>query len=206
MTPHAPSPAVSDDIAMLPELERYRQYLTVLARAQVLDRATRDRLDLSGVIQQTFLEAHAQLAQFRGSAPAAGSPELAAWLRSILSNNLADGMRGLGRAKRDATRERSLDREMEESSLRLGRLLAADQSSPSEHAQREERLVLLADAMGELPEAQREVVMLRHCQGWGLSRIADQVGRSPAAVAGLLQRGLRTLRQRLARGKRDGEL
>ena len=166
----------------------------------------RDRLDLSGIVQQTFLEAHTQIADFRGPAPASGSPELAAWLRRILANNLADGMRGLGRAKRDATRERSLDQELDDSSLRLGAFLAAAQSSPSQHAQREERAVLLADAMAELPEAQREVVLLRHCQAWSLSRIADHVGRTPAAVAGLLQRGLRTLRERLAQRERDGEL
>ena len=205
MTSQAPLPP-PNDAAVPPQLERYRQYLTILARAQVLDRGMRDRLDLSGIVQQTFLEAHTRLADFRGPAPATGSPELAAWLRSILANNLADGMRGLGRAKRDAARERALDHELDNSSLRLGAFLAAAQSSPSQHAQREERAVLLADAMAELPEAQREVVLLRHCQAWGLSRIANHVGRTPAAVAGLLQRGLRTLRERLAQRERDGDL
>jgi RNA polymerase sigma-70 factor (ECF subfamily) len=173
MKSDAPSSPANDAVAAVPQLERYRQYLTILARAQVIHRGMRDRLDLSGVVQQTFLEAHTRLADFRGAAPASGSPEFAAWLRRILANNLADGMRGLGRAKRDAARERSLDQELDHSSLRLGAFLAAAQSSPSQHAKQEERAALLADAVAELPEAQRDVVLLRHCQGWGLSRIAD---------------------------------
>src|SRR4051812_16593861 len=135
MTPQAPLHSPNDAAAAPPQLERYRQYLTMLARAHVLDRGTRDRLDLSGIVQQTFLEAHTQIPSFRGAAPAAGSPELAAWLRRILANNLAEGMRGLGRSKRDARRERSLDQELDHSSLRLGAFMAATQSSPSQHAQ-----------------------------------------------------------------------
>ena len=43
------------------EFERYRRYLMVLAASHVLDPASRDRLDLSGVVQQTFLEAHQKI-------------------------------------------------------------------------------------------------------------------------------------------------
>src|SRR5687768_4045463 len=77
------------------DLERYRSYLTVLARSQIVGPGRRDRLDLSGVVQQTLLEAHRTLHQFRGSE----SPEVAAWLRRILANNLADALRTQYRAK-----------------------------------------------------------------------------------------------------------
>lgn len=185
-----------------PDLERYRGYLELLARTHVPGAAARDRLDLSGVVQQTFLEAHQRLGQFRGASEA----EVAGWLRRILANNLADAQRAAGRQRRDTGRQRSLDEALDQSSVRLGAILAADESSPSAGAQRRDRAVLLADALAALPEAQREVVLLRHWQGWPLAKVAQHMGKSPAAAVGLLQRGLRTLRERLAEHERRGEL
>ena len=171
-----------------PGLERYRQYLLLLARSQV-DPRLRDPVDLSGVVQQTFLEAHQKLAQFRGTSP----EQLAAWLRQILAHNLADAMRGLGAAKRELRRRQSLEDAMSQSSVRLGAWLAADQSSPSQHAQGEERAMQLADALAQLPDAQREALVLQYWHSYTLAQIAEHLGRSPAAVAGLLKRGLKQL-------------
>ena len=55
----------------------------------------------------------------------------------------------------------------------------------------------LADALGRLPEAQREALVLQHWHGWSLAEIGAHLGRSPAAVAGLLHRGLTRLRELL---------
>jgi RNA polymerase sigma-70 factor (ECF subfamily) len=180
------------DPAGVPELERYRHYLMLLARSQV-DPRLRDPVDLSGVVQQTFLDAHQNLAQFRGATP----EQMAAWLRQILAHNLADAMRGLGAAKRDLRRHRSLEEAMNHSSARLGMWLAANQSSPSQHAQCEERAVLLADALAALPEFQREALVLQYWHGYSLAEIAQHLGRTPAAVAGLLKRGLKQLHELL---------
>jgi RNA polymerase sigma-70 factor (ECF subfamily) len=173
-------------------LEQFRDYLRLLARLR-LDPRLRAKLDPSDVVQQTLLEAHQGLAQFRGRTFA----ERAAWLRQILARNLANAVRDLGRDKRDVNRERSLEAAVEESASRLEAWLAAEQSSPSERAERNEEAVRLARALAALPEAQREVVVLRHCQGWSLADISRHVGRSPSAVAGLLHRGLHDLRTRL---------
>jgi RNA polymerase sigma-70 factor (ECF subfamily) len=179
----------------------------VLARTQVSDPVRRDRLDLSGVVQQTFLEAHQKIGDFRAGAPGEESAVMAGWLRQILARNLADALRGQNRAKRDAGRERSLDRELDQSSVRLGSALAdLDQSSPSQGAHRADRAVLLAAALAALPEAQREVVLLRHWDGWPLAKVAEHLGRTPASVVGLLQRGLKGLRERLAERRQEGEL
>jgi RNA polymerase sigma-70 factor (ECF subfamily) len=75
--------------------------------------------------------------------------------------------------------------------------LAADDSSPSQKAEWNEQLTRLAAALGELPEPQREVVVQRHLEGRSLAGIAQSIGRSEAAVVGLLQRGLKALRGRL---------
>ena len=88
----------------------------------------------------------------------------------------------------------------------MGAFLAADQSSPSQHLQDEERAVRLANAMAELPEAQREALVLQHWQGMSLNEIAAEMKRTPAAVAGLLKRGLKELRIRLAEPRKHGEL
>jgi DNA-directed RNA polymerase specialized sigma24 family protein len=36
---------------------------------------------------------------------------------------------------------------------------------------------------------------LHHFEGWTLEQVGDNLGRSPAAVAGLIKRALQTLRQ-----------
>src|SRR5437016_4921285 len=68
--------------------ERYRRYVTVLAQTQ-LDPRWRGKVDLSGVVQQTLLEAHQAATGLR----AKEDGQRLAWLRRILSNNLADELR-----------------------------------------------------------------------------------------------------------------
>lgn len=173
-------------------LAGYRAYLSLLARLQ-LDGRMRGKLDPSDVVQQTLLEAHAKRDQFRGTTEA----ERAAWLRQMLAHNLADAFRALGRAKRDVKRERSLDVALDASSCRLEAWLAADQSSPSQHAVKQEQQLRLADALTELPAAQRDAVVLHHLQGLSLAALARELDRSEPAVAGLLHRGLKKLRELL---------
>src|SRR6516162_7889338 len=107
-------------------------------------------------------------------------------------------LRLLGGVQRDIGRERSLEAGIEQSSARLETWLAADQSSPSQKAERNEQLLQLADALDQLPEDQREAVVLRHLKGQSLDELARQLGRSKAAVAGLLHRGFKRLQELLA--------
>jgi RNA polymerase sigma-70 factor (ECF subfamily) len=145
------------------------------------------------VVQQTLLQAYQALHQFRGRSEG----ELAAWLRQILARNLAMAVRDFARAKRDVGREQSLEAALAQSSSRLEAWLVAEQSSPSQRAERNEQALLLAEALEQLPEAQREALVLQHWQGWSLAQIGAHMGRSPEAVAGLIKRGLKQLRQLL---------
>src|SRR6516164_3236494 len=97
-----------------PSLDRFREYLVLLARVQ-MDARLRARLNLSDIVQQTLLEAYRQRDQFRGR----GDAELAAWLRQMLVHNVADAWRALGRARRDVALERSLEASLQQSSVRL---------------------------------------------------------------------------------------
>jgi RNA polymerase sigma-70 factor (ECF subfamily) len=172
-----------------PTLERFRAYLRLLARMQLGPRL-QGKLDPSDLVQQTLLQALQAIDRFRGRSDA----ELAAWLRQILAHKLTNAARELGRAKRDVGRECSLEAALEQSSARLEAWLVAEQSSPSQQAQRKEQVLRLAEALGSLPEAQREALTLHYLQGWSLEEVGRQLGRSPAAVAGLIKRGLKQLR------------
>jgi RNA polymerase sigma-70 factor, ECF subfamily len=172
--------------------ERFRDYLRLLARMQ-LGACPTGRIDPSDIVQQTLMEAFEKRDQFRG----ATSGEHAAWLRSILAHNVADALRAQGRQKRDVSHERSLELQMEESSAWLGDWLADQRSTPSEHARRHEQAILLADALARLPEHQREALVLRYWQGCSLEEIGVSLNRSTTAVAGLLKRGLKHLREQL---------
>jgi RNA polymerase sigma-70 factor (ECF subfamily) len=146
------------------------------------------------VVQQTLLEAHQALARF----PDRDTAVRAAWLRQILANNLRDEVRKFATAARDVDRERSLEAALDESSARLGKWLAAEQSSPSQRAIRHEELLRLAEALTCLPEDQRLAVELHHLKGCPLAEVAAQLGRTRGAVAALLFRALGKLRQALA--------
>ncbi len=174
-----------------PPLESYHSYLRLLTRLHLDDRL-RGKVDPSDVVQQTMLRAVQGWDQFRGAAPA----QRIAWLRQILAHVLANLRRDLHRDKRDVSREidvAALDR----SSLRLESLAPAEQTSPSDAADRAEMVLRLAAALEELPPDQREAVARHYLLGQSLAEVGEALGRSQAAVAGLLQRGLRKLRQLL---------
>jgi RNA polymerase sigma-70 factor (ECF subfamily) len=173
-------------------LARYRDYLRLLAGLHLAPRL-RTKFDASDLVQETLLKAQENREQFRGQSEA----ELAAWLRQILANQLAQALRHFSRQRRDVDLERSLEASLKESSSRLEAWLAADQSGPEQQAERNEHLQRLAFALFQLPEEQRLALELRHLQGLTVADISQQMGRSEASVAGLLRRGLKTLRDLL---------
>jgi RNA polymerase sigma-70 factor (ECF subfamily) len=169
-------------------LDQFRSYLYLLARAH-LGPNTQPDIDASDLVQRTLMDAHEKKAQFRGETDA----QQAAWLRQILTNNLADELRHQHRAKRDVSRLKPLEATIDESFCRAEGWLEARQSSPSQHVAKKEDLLRLANALTELSDLQREAVICRHLQGLSLAEVAGRLERSETAVAGLVYRGLNKL-------------
>jgi RNA polymerase sigma-70 factor (ECF subfamily) len=110
----------------------YTNYLTLLARVQ-LGRRLRGKVDDVDLVQETFLEAHRHFEGFRGTTEG----EFVSWLRQILAARLSNLLRRYyGTQGRDVRLERELADDLDQSSLTLGRALAAAQSSPSQQAAR----------------------------------------------------------------------
>lgn len=197
--PHTVSPAPEqllalarsgNDAALGELLERYRNYLRLLVRVQI-GRRLRRKVDPSDVVQQAFLDAHRGFGGFRGTAEA----ELVAWLRQIAASVIARQVRQYaGTQRREVGLERALEDEMAQSSCALDRGLMAAQSSPSWRAARREEAVLVADALAQLPEHYREVIVLRHLEGLPPDEVAERMGRTADSVRKLWARALVQLR------------
>ena len=172
-------------------LDHYRAYLGLIARLQI-GRRLEGRFDASDVVQETFLKAWEQFDQFRGST----ERELVAWLRQILANSLVDHVRRHHGQRRDVRLER-VRSDLDQSAMILAGNLISASSSPSQQASRREASVLLADALAELPEHYREVLVLRHLEQTSFEEIARRMDRTIDSVKNVWTRALLDLRQRL---------
>jgi RNA polymerase sigma-70 factor, ECF subfamily len=175
--------------------ENYRPYLQLLAQGQ-LGRHLRAKCDPSDLVQQTLLEAHRDFGAFKGT----HAPELLAWLRRILAHNLFNEARRFAARQRDASREVSLEQlqhGLEQSSLTLGRCLAASGPSPSSIVAEDEAALRLAETLARLPADYQTVLVLRVLEGRSAEEVGEQLGRSAGAVRMLQMRALTALRELL---------
>jgi RNA polymerase sigma-70 factor, ECF subfamily len=185
--------ARAGDTAALGQLfELYRNYLRLIARPMI-EGALKLKLDASDLVQETFLKAHRQFADFAGR----DEPELMAWLRRILVRTLADQAKYHRSSARNVRRQVSLEALLEQAGGAAQQALADSLPSPSSLAVRRERAVLLADALEELPADYREVFVLRNIEHIPFNEIATRMGRSPGATRVLWTRAVRRLGQLL---------
>lgn len=180
---------MSASLADAENLWRYQPYLKMLARMQ-MRRAYQSKVDQSDLVQQSLMQAVQAIDQFRGET----EDELRAWLRQILARNIYHLDRDMHRDKRDVRRERSIEDRLAQSSLRLEGWLASSSPTPSQNVAGGERVIKLSLAIEKLPEAQRDAVRLHYLEGLKLSECASRLGKTTGAVAGLLHRGMRSLR------------
>jgi RNA polymerase sigma-70 factor (ECF subfamily) len=171
-----------------------RNYLALLARAQV-ESWMQAKVDASDLVQQTLLEAYRDFGHFRGTTEA----EWLAWLRRILAHNAANFIRYYrGTDKRQARREVAIAPPAD-SAGGTGALEPADHGeSPSEQLLRKERELQVADALAQLSEDHRDVIVLRNLERLPFEEVAQRMGRSRPAVQMLWMRAIHKLQEVLA--------
>jgi RNA polymerase sigma-70 factor (ECF subfamily) len=179
-------------------LELYRGYLGLLARMEVGPKLQR-KVDPSDLVQETLLDAHRQFARFEGTTEA----QFLAWLRRILAGKAANTVRHyLGTQGRNIQQE--LEGQLTESfdrvSGHLSQLAVAASGSPSQHVLRREQSVMIADALQQLPDDYREVIVLRHWDELTFPEIARRMDRTVDSVEKLWVRAVGKLKQAAAQG------
>ena len=172
-------------------LDACRGYLLLLAERE-LDPDLRAKGGASDLVQETFLEAQNDFAQFKGNS----EDELRAWLRQILLHNLANFTRRYrATAKRRLGREVAL--EVSGSSADREGGLTLDALSPSGLAMEEEQAQALRWALERLPDDYRQVILLHYQEQRPFEDIAPLMNRSYEAVRSLWARAIRRLRHEM---------
>ena len=171
--------------------ERFGVALERLA-ARALPEELAARLDAADVVQEAFAAAGRRKGYFEAHR------EIPAYfkLRTVLFQTLADlERRHLGSARRDAMREVAGDGG--DGVVALWDALPSGRTSPRSALAREERYGLLRAALEGLPEADRQILVLRHFDGLGNGACAEVLGLSPTAANARYVRALRRLKERL---------
>lgn len=173
-------------------MEAYYDYVNVLARVSAW-RCFQIKLDPADLAHEAMLRVRDKWSQLRSTDPAA----IKSWLRSVVMSVLQDLADKAHAGKRDIAKEQSLEAALDESSARLEAFLPAHTATPSKSVVRRERVLALTKALGKLPRDQQMAIELHHFSGRSLEETAQAMNRSFASVAGLIRRGLRTLRESL---------
>jgi RNA polymerase sigma-70 factor (ECF subfamily) len=186
----AGDPAAVDDL-----LAQHREPLRRAVELR-LDPALARRVDASDIVQDVLLEANRRLREYLKD-PAM---PFHLWLRHLAKDRLIDAHRFHRKAQR-----RSLDREQavqppawaEGSSVQLLAQLLDPEKTPATEAVQRELERRLHDAVAELDEADREVILMRHYEALGNQEVAAALGLTEAAASMRYLRALRRLRSAL---------
>ena len=182
---------------------RYRERLRRMVELR-MDPRLRTRLDASDVLQEAYLDLAGDLEAYRTD------PKLQPllWMRLHVGRRLTLlQRRHLGAAMRDAGLEISLYREAlpQASSAALASMLLGRHTSPTQAAQRAERLLRIQEALNTLDPIDREVLALKHFEELSRGETAQVLGISPEAAAKRYFRALKRLKEVLASMPGGGE-
>ena len=163
-------------------LQAYRPYLLGIAW-QTLPKGLLGKVAPSDVVQETLLRGYREFPEFTGHDLA----ELIAWLRQILVNQVADHVRRFDTDKRSIRREVRLNED----------LVDAQAVSPSQPLLSAEEWHHLESGLNRLSTLHREVILLRHREGYTFNQIGQLLGKSSDAVRKLWDRAVENLQQLL---------
>jgi RNA polymerase sigma-70 factor, ECF subfamily len=156
-----------------------------------LIRLTEDPEEARDLTQETFLRALKSVKNFRGDA------DLKTWLFRIAINESRNRFRWWKRRRLNVTI--SLDARNPTTETPLGETLSAADAAANPEAEtlRREREKALRQALGELPENFRVVVILRDIEGFAYEEIAAALETNVGTVKSRIARGREELRRKL---------
>jgi RNA polymerase sigma-70 factor (ECF subfamily) len=174
----------------------YRERLGRMVELR-MDPRLRSRIDASDVLQEAYLDLAGDLEAYRADLKL---PPLL-WMRLHVGRRLTMLLRRhLGTGMRDAGLEISLYREAlpQASSAALASMLLGRHTSPTQAAQRAERLLRIQEALNTLDPIDREVLALKHFEELSRAETAQVLSISPEAAAKRYFRALKRLKEVLA--------
>lgn len=169
---------------------QHRDYLKRVVKLR-MDRQTQRRVDASDVVQDTLVEALRQVDEF------VKNPVMPVrlWLRKLAVGRLVMAQRHhLGAQKRSVRREVNLP---EQSSLSIAQQLVAGIASPSMASSRKEISRIVREAVSQLPENDREIILLQVFEGLTSTEAAQVLEIEPTAIRQRYGRALLRLRDLL---------
>jgi RNA polymerase sigma-70 factor (ECF subfamily) len=157
-----------------------------------LDRRLAARVDPSDVVQEVLAEANRKMDRYLRDRPLPFFP----WLRSLAGEQLVRLHRRHVRARgRSILREEpGLLNLPDESAAELAARLVTASTSPTQRALRQELRERVQRALGQLPERDREVLVLRNLEQLSVADCAEVLGISAGAVKVRHLRALERLR------------
>ena len=172
-------------------LERHRESLRNMVRMR-LDRALAQRVDASDIVQEVLFEASRRLDDYVREP----SMPFHLWLRHLAKDQLIDTHR-----RHRVAQRRSLDREQplatgnaDRSSLDLAAQLADSELTPAAATIRKEFETRFLQALEQLEDEDRDIILMRHTEQLSNSEVAQALGLSQPAAGMRHLRALRKLR------------
>jgi RNA polymerase sigma-70 factor (ECF subfamily) len=170
-------------------LGEHRAYLCRVASARLSGHLQR-RIDASDIVQEAQAEAYRRYGAFLENAQV----PLKIWLRKLVIERLIMAQRRhVGAAARSVNREAVA----EGTAVDIARELLADQTSPSQIVSRQESVERIRNALNQLGEADREIVLMHLYEGLNSRESAAALGIEPAAARKRLARALQRMRKLL---------
>jgi RNA polymerase sigma-70 factor (ECF subfamily) len=178
-------------------LDRHRPYLHRLIEVR-LDGKMRPRLDVSDVVQEAQLEAVRRLDGYLLEPPM----PFRLWLRQIAFDRLLMlKRRHVGAARRTVERDEPLP---DHSSLLLAQKVLAGYSTPSQRLVQDELVRRVHQALNQLPQAERDVLIMRNLEGLSNRETAEALQTDPATISRRYGRAVIRLREVLRKGSLTG--
>ncbi len=160
----------------------------------LIARNLRDSADAADVTQEVFVKVFRNISGFHGEA------SLRTWIYRIALHEASNHRRWWSRHKRQELTIDAPQENEEGETFCLADALTAGDASPYDCAARAELKRRVEAALQQIPDAFREVVVLREIEGFGYEEIADILNVNLGTVKSRLTRGRAALRDALMKG------